>query len=236
VNGLSGQDLSDMNDGVLDDRTWDYLTTPVQPGRPNRVALFGGTFNPIHYAHLAVAEQARAALDLDWVLFMPAGTPPQKTKVTEATDRARMVELAIADNPHFGLSRFELAHSGPSYTVDTLRELTMRLAVRQIPTELYFLISTETLVGLPTWHEAQDIPPLCRLLVTSRAGAARPSDGWLETHFPGQKERFIFIETMTGAYSSSDVRALVAAGSTVRYLVPTAVNDYLTSRGLYLPK
>jgi nicotinate-nucleotide adenylyltransferase len=218
----------------LGDRTWDYLAVPVQPGRPNRVALFGGTFNPIHYAHLAAAEQARQALDLDWVLFMPAGVPPHKTAVAPATDRARMVELAIADNPRFALSRFELERRGPSYTVSTLRELTAKMATAEVTTELYFLISTETLADLPTWHEAVAIPPLCRFIVTSRAGSPRPAPGWLEANFPGQAEHFIFLETMTGEYSSSDVRALIATGSTIRYLVPPAVYDYITEHGLYL--
>jgi nicotinate-nucleotide adenylyltransferase len=225
-----------LDDTGLNDRTWDYLTLPLHPGRPNRVALFGGTFNPIHYAHLAVAEQTRQALDLDWVLFMPAGVPPHKTAVAGAADRAHMVELAIAGNQHFGLSRFELARSGPSYTVETLRELTARLGAVQARTELYFLISTETLADLPTWHEACAIPPLCRLIVTSRAGASRPAPGWLEANFPGSAERFIFIETMTGAYSSSDVRALIEAGSTARYLVPPAVYDYIQTKRFYLPK
>ena len=216
------------------DRTWNDLTNPVQPGRPNRVALFGGTFNPIHYAHLAVAEQACQALNLDRILFMPAGVPPHKTTVASAADRARMVELAVAGNEHFGLSRFELERPGPSYTVNTLRELTDRMTAEQVKTELYFLISTETLADLPTWHEAIAIPPLCQLIVTSRAGAARPKDGWLEANFPGQTERFIFLETMTGAYSSSDVRALIEAGSTARYLVPPAVYHYIAKHGLYL--
>jgi len=197
------------------------------------VAIFGGTFNPIHYAHLAVAQQARAALDLDCVLFMPAGSPPQKTLFAPSADRAAMVSLAIADNPHFALSTLELDRTGPSYTVDTLSALAEQIATRGLSTELYFLISTETLAGLPTWHEAARIPALARLIVTSREGSPRPAPGWLEAHFPRMTDRFIFVETLAGAYSSSDVRALIGAGVGARYLVPPAVGAYIDSHGLY---
>jgi nicotinate-nucleotide adenylyltransferase len=223
-------------DDFLPDQTWDCFTTPVEPSRPNKVAIFGGTFNPIHYAHLAVAEQTRRALGLDWVLFMPAGVPPLKTSVAPAVDRACMVELAIADNPHFALSQIELQREGPSYTADTLRGIITRLTQDHVATDLSFIISTETLSSLPTWHEGQKIPALCRLIVTTRAGSARPTTDWLEANFPGQTNRFVFVDTLTGAYSSSDVRGLVAAGQTPRYLVPETVYEYFTNRGLYQPK
>jgi nicotinate-nucleotide adenylyltransferase len=144
-----------------------------------------------------------------------------------------MVSLAIADNPHFALSTLEIDRAGPSYTVDTLTEITAEIAERGLPVELYFIISTETLAGLPTWHEAARIPELARLIVTSRTGTPRPVPGWLEAHFPGLTDRFVFIDTITGAYSSSDVRALIDAGAGARYLVPPAVGAYIDRHGLY---
>ena len=213
------------------DQTWATLDGPGP--RPRRVAIFGGTFNPIHYAHLAVAEQARVALDLDCVLFMPAGSPPQKTTFAPADDRAAMVCLAIADNPHFALSRLEIDRPGPSYTVDTLAQISAGIAERGLSVELYLIITTETLAGLPTWHEAARIPALTRLIVTSRTGIPRPAPGWLEAHFPRLTDRFIYIDTLTGDYSSSDVRALIRAGVGARYLVPPAVGAYLDAHGLY---
>ena len=201
-----------------------------------RVGILGGTFDPIHYAHLAVADEVREALKLDRVLFVPAGFPPHKpaTDVAAAQDRAAMVELAVAGNPAFSLCRIELDRPGPSYTVDTLDLLTAEGARQGVERELFLILSTEALAGLPSWREPRRIPALCHIAVVPRvATEPAPDAAWLEDNFPGSSDRFLFVETVPLPHSSSDVRSRAAAGDSIRYLLPPAVETYIHGHRLY---
>lgn len=193
--------------------------------------VLGGTFDPIHYAHLAIAEAARERLGLDGILFVPAGVPPHKPErpITSAPARSAMVELAIADNPRFRLSRIELDRAGPSYTVDTIAELR-----RARPgDELTLILSAEALGGFLTWRDPERLVALCRIAVLPRAGYRIPGRAWVAEHFPGAEERFVFLDGPELSYSASYIRAEAAAGRSIRYLVPPAVDDYIREHDLY---
>ncbi len=200
-----------------------------------RVGILGGTFDPIHCAHLAIAEQVREALALDHVLLVPAAAPPHKpgAVVASAADRAAMVELAIAGNPAFSMCRIELDRPGPSYSVDSLELLIAEAERQNVERELFFILSDEALAGLPGWHEAWRMPELCRFAIVPRLNGAPSDPDWLETNFPGRSDRFVFVDTVPLANSSSDVRRRASAGNSIRYLVPPAVEAYVRDHRLY---
>jgi nicotinate-nucleotide adenylyltransferase len=230
------------------------MTRPdwVAPG-DRRVGILGGTFDPVHYGHLVIAEQVREALELDRVLFVPAAIPPHKPDAVLAatTDRAAMVELAIAGNPAFTISRIELERDGPSYTVDTVGELVDEAARRGVARDLFFILSSEALAGLHAWHEPLRLMSLCWLAVVPRPGWPLPDRAWLESHLPAAAgavadagaaagaaagagaDRVVCVQTVPLAHSASDVRTRAAAGRSIRYLVPPAVEAYIREHRLY---
>ncbi len=204
-----------------------------------RVGILGGTFDPIHFGHLIIADQVREALELDRVLFIPAAMPPHKLEeqVTPAVERAAMVELAIAGNPGFSMCPIELERSGPSYTVDTLSELAGEAARQGVDREFHFILSVEALALFKSWHEPARLLELARLAVVARPGAPMPVGRRLGALLPGgaaSMSRVECIKTMLIAHSASDVRARVASGRSIRYLVPPAVETYIRDHRLYL--
>jgi nicotinate-nucleotide adenylyltransferase len=196
-----------------------------------RWGVLGGTFDPIHYAHLAMAERVREQFGLAGVWFVPAAQAVHKpaAEVSPVRDRVAMIELAIADNPYFTLDRLEIERGGPSYTVDTLAELAQRHA----GDELFFILSAEAVRELPTWRRPQRILELAMLVVVPRLGYRTPDRDWLAHHFPGQVDRFAFADAPALGHSASDIRRRVAAGQSIRYLVPPAVEAYCAGHGLY---
>jgi nicotinate-nucleotide adenylyltransferase len=192
------------------------------------IGLMGGTFDPIHVGHLAIAEEARDSLALTRIVFVPAGVPPHKqaTAVTSVEHRLAMVELAIADNPGFELSRIEVDRPGPSYTVDTVEALAATAAVTLI-------LSAETFAELPTWHEPERLFEAGRVAVVPREGYPAPDPEWLAATFPGREDRVSYLEGPRLGLSSTAIRARVAAGRSIRYLVPPAVEAYITRNHLY---
>jgi nicotinate-nucleotide adenylyltransferase len=231
--GLAGPAAGDpaADPGPADRTVW------IAPA-DRRVGVLGGTFDPVHYGHLAIAEQVREALALDRVLFVPAALPPHKLdeEVAPAADRAAMVELAIAGNPAFAMSEIELRRVGPSYTSDTLASLADEAARQGVARELFFILSVEALAGIGTWHEPRRVLELARLAVVPRPGAPLPSSSELEAMLPGgaaSLDRAVCVETVPLANSASDVRARVARGGSIRYLVPPAVEAYIRDHRLY---
>jgi nicotinate-nucleotide adenylyltransferase len=200
-------------------------------------AIFGGTFDPVHLGHLAIAEGAIDELGLGGVLWVPAGMPPHKADqaVTPASHRVAMVELAIAGNPRFHLSRVELERHGPSYSVDTVRTLREDGGVLS-GAEPVLLLSAEALRALPSWHEPDALISLARIGVVPRLGYPPPSAAWIEEHFPDRTDRFIALSGPWLGHSSSDIRRRVAAGQSIRYLVPDAVRNYIETNRLYPPE
>jgi nicotinate-nucleotide adenylyltransferase len=200
-------------------------------------AVFGGTFDPVHLGHLAIAEQAIDELDLAGVLWVPAGMPPHKTDkvVTPARHRGAMVELAVAGNPRFRVSRVELERQGPSYSVDTVRLLTAPTGVLA-GAEPVLLLSSEALRALPSWHEPDQLLALARIGVIPRLGYPPPAQAWIQEHFPDRSNRFIVLNGPWLGHSSSDIRRRWSAGQSIRYLVPDEVRRYIETNRLYPPE
>jgi nicotinate-nucleotide adenylyltransferase len=219
------------------------LAAPRSAVRRERTAgawgVLGGTFDPIHYAHLAIAEAAVDELALRGVLFMPAGLPPHKPEriVTPPSHRVAMVELAIADNDRFRLSRLEIDRPGASYAVETMERL-----VREPPDEaaahhgFVFILSVEALAGLHRWREPQRLLELCLIAAVPRLGHRAPGREWLAEHFPGQEDRVLFLDGPDLGHSASQIRRLVAQGRSIRYLVPDVVEAYIRAHDLYPPE
>jgi nicotinate (nicotinamide) nucleotide adenylyltransferase len=199
---------------------------------PGSLGVFGGTFDPIHHGHLAIAEEARESLGLERVLFVPAAASPFKTdrQVADPAHRLAMVEAAIEGNPAFTCSRLELDRPGPSYTVDTLAALGTEATG---PDALWFILSSEALAGLPRWRDPGRILDLARLAVVPRAGHDPLGPDWVREAFPGREDRFAFLSGPLLPISGSVVRRRSAAGRSVRYLVPDAVARYIKMYGLY---
>ena len=209
-------------------------TPGAAPAGTRRVGILGGTFDPPHLGHLAIAEEAREALRLERVLFVPAGRPWQKADraVTPPEIRLAMVERAIEGNPAFVVDRREVDRPGPTYTVDTLVELG---AAEPAGTELWLILSAEALAGLPTWREPGRVLGLARLCVVPRGpelDSAGPVDGFLAA-FPAAADRLAVLDRPRLAISSTEIRARVAAGRSIRYLVPDVVAELVTRYALY---
>lgn len=203
--------------------------------RSVRLGIMGGTFDPIHLGHLAVAETAREALDLERVLFLPAGVPPHKpgAVVAPAEDRVAMVRLAIAGNPTFELSRIDVDRPGPSYTADSVRLIAEAERAAGREPDLVLIMSAETLAGLPDWHEPARLLAACRIAVAPREGHPAPDPAWIAARFPGQADRMIILDGPRVRISSTGIRERIAAGLSIRRLVPDAVERHIADHGLY---
>jgi nicotinate-nucleotide adenylyltransferase len=195
-----------------------------------RWGLLGGVFDPIHHAHLVVAEQVRDGLGLNHVVFVPANVPVHKAPAhVAADDRVAMLELAIADNAAFSVSRIEIDSGLSGYTVDTLE----RLGAQPPEREWVVILSAESAAHLPEWRQPQRLLDLAEVAIVPRLGYANLPLEWLEAHFPGRIERFLFVATSVLGHSSSDIRARLVARRSIRYLVPPAVERYIGEHGLY---
>lgn len=196
-----------------------------------RIGVIGGTFDPIHYGHLAAAEEARVRMNLERVLFVVAGVPPHKLdeEVTPVEHRLAIVSLAIASNPHFEISRVDVDRPGPSYTVDTISILRKQWGQE---TEVYFIMGLDSLVELPTWHHPQRLIQLCRLLAVKRPGFETDM-AELEASVPGISSRVEIIDMPEMDISSSDLQQRVRDGLPIKYQVPGEVERYIMEHGLY---
>lgn len=201
------------------------------------LGVFGGTFDPVHVAHLALAQEAAESLGLERVLFVPAGSPPHKpgVPVTPGADRLAMVELAIAGNERFVASRIELDRAGPSYTVDTLEALASGRPSEGVPSmaDLTLILSADAFMGLPSWHEPRRVLELARLAVAPRDGYPEAGPAFMEAHFPDLAGRVVYLDGPRIRLSASALRERAAAGRSLRYLVPDAVAAYIGDHGLY---
>ncbi|MCD6553959.1 MAG: nicotinate-nucleotide adenylyltransferase [Anaerolineae bacterium] len=202
-----------------------------QEKRPRRIGVLGGTFDPIHIAHLAIAEEARTQLGLDKVVFVPAGLPPHKmdVHVSPAEHRLAMVELAIAGNPHFEVSRVDIDRFGPCYTVDTIALLRKEWGP---DVEIYFIMGSDSLADILTWHKPDRLIRLCRIVAVGRPGYRVDMDE-LERCLPGASQRILFINSPQLDVSSSEIQRRVRAGESIKYQVPEAVERYIYEHGLY---
>jgi nicotinate-nucleotide adenylyltransferase len=193
-----------------------------------RIGVMGGTFDPIHHGHLVAAEGARWQFDLDRVVFVPTGRPWQKpVGVSPAEDRYRMTVLATASNPAFTVSRLEVDHQGPTYTVDTLRRLR---AAQPAGTRLFFITGADAVLQILTWKEPDQVLALAELIAATRPGFDLDR---LIGQVPGAVGRVHRMEIPALAISSSDLRTRVARGAPIQYLVPDEVARYIHDHALY---
>lgn len=211
-----------------------YIPQPVGA----RIGLLGGTFDPIHYGHLLVAEEVRAALQLSQVVFIPTGHPPHKAQqhVTAAQQRVSMLELALASNPYFSISLVDIQRAGPSYTVDTLRLLREQWGQEMA---IDFIIGGDSLEDLCSWYEpAAILAHLTHLVAVGRPGYRATPDYLerLEQRLPGLKSRLLFVNTPRLEISATDLRLRVAEGRSIKYQTPEAVEHYIAQHNLYREK
>jgi nicotinate-nucleotide adenylyltransferase len=199
-----------------------------------RVGIFGGTFDPVHIGHLAVAEQCREQAGLEQVWFVPAPRPPHKLdrSVTSFGQRVEMLALALAGNPAFRIDEIEKERTGPSYTADTLQQFHER----RPDLELYLLIGSDCLPDLPHWYRPARIVELAKILVVARPGWPLVPAGQLQEALqlgPGTPLRMQTVQVPLIDLSSSDLRRRAAEGRSLRYLVPRAVECYIHDKQLY---
>lgn len=190
-----------------------------------RLGVMGGTFDPIHHGHLVAASEVAAAFNLDEVVFVPTGQPWQKADdpVSPAEDRYLMTVIATAANPRFSVSRIDIDRVGPTYTIDTLRELR---AERGEKTELFFITGADALAQIMSWHGVDELIELAHFVGVTRPGHVLANPG-----FPDGAVSLFEVPAM--AISSTDCRARVAAGVPIWYLVPDGVVQYISKRRLY---
>ena len=196
----------------------------------HRVGLMGGTFDPIHNAHLFIAEDARIRFVLDTVLFIPNGSPPHKSgrEVASAHHRLEMTKLAVASNPMFRTSEIEMRADAPSYAVDTLRGIRS-----QFPdSEILYITGTDTVAELMTWKAPEEVIALAQFAAYSRPGC---SPEQLQNALPANYfSRVHILESINLEISSTDIRQRLSAHKPVRYLIPDAVLEYIEHNDLYV--
>jgi nicotinate-nucleotide adenylyltransferase len=189
-----------------------------------RVGIMGGTFDPIHHGHLVAASEVASQFGLDEVVFVPTGEPWQKSerRVSQAEHRYLMSVIATASNPRFWVSRVDIDRAGPTYTVDTITDL----AAQRPGAELYFITGADALAQILSWNRADEALRLARFV-----GVTRPGYVLSDAHLPDDTATLVDVPAM--AISSSDVRARVASGRPVWYLVPDGVVQYINKHRLY---
>ena len=197
-----------------------------------RVGIFGGTFDPIHLGHLAVARSIESSLGLDNVIFIPAGQPWLKadTPVSRVKDRVQMLRLALARRRAFELSTIEADRPGPSYSVDTMGTLQRQLGS---DADLFFLLGSDALMDIAKWKEPQRLIQLCQLVAFARPGFGLPTMEALEAAVPGVSQRVVFAEVPQVNIRATDIRRRIAEGRSIQRLVPRAVERYILEYGLY---
>lgn len=197
-----------------------------------KMGVLGGTFDPVHNGHLAVADEVRWRLGLGGVIFVPAGQPwlRANSPISAAEHRVQMVRLAIAGRPYLDLSTVEVERAGPSYTVDTIAELKERLGSRD---ELFFILGCDNFAELPKWHEPARLVRLCSLVVVPRPGYPFPDLKSLSAAIPGLAGSVMLLESPRVDISASEIRRRVARGLPIGHLVPEAVARYIREHRLY---
>ncbi|MBS3765925.1 nicotinate-nucleotide adenylyltransferase [Candidatus Bipolaricaulota bacterium] len=191
----------------------------------SRVGIFGGTFDPIHKAHLEVARQAVIQMNLDKVILVPSKHPPHKNEqgITRAELRYKMVKLAVEDKKDLEVSSVEIERTGPSYTVDTLKEMD------EIYEEIMFVVGADNLINIKTWKQPEELLEKCPFVVAPRGGV-------VEEDFEGEIFRdkdLRFLDMSEISLSSTEVRSRLAEGQPVDGLVPEKVIEFIVEKGLY---
>jgi nicotinate-nucleotide adenylyltransferase len=188
----------------------------------SRLGVMGGTFDPIHNGHLVAASEVAAALNLDEVLFVPTGQPWQKDGVTPTSERYLMTEIATAANPQFKVSTIDIDRSGPTYTVDTLRDLKAAYP----DADLFFITGADAVTAIAGWKDSEELWGLAQFVAVTRPGH--------QLDLPAAPEGAIqLLEIPALAISSTDIRERVSEGKPIWYLVPDGIVQFIAKHGLY---
>lgn len=199
----------------------EILIEEINVSKNEKVGILGGTFNPPHLGHLIIAEQVKDQLDLDRILFMPTAEPPHSStekKTISSNLRVEMLDLALIDNPDFEIELIEVEQGGKNYSFDTMKALTDLYP----GVEFYFIIGGDMIADLPTWHRIDELVELVQFVGIERPGFIADTD------YP-----IIMVDTTVTDISSSTIRDKVSRGCSIKYLVPTAVKEYIELEGLY---
>ncbi len=205
----------------------------MNKGNLQRIGIMGGTFDPIHFGHLVLAETVRESMKLDRILFIPTGDPPHKQdqSVTSAEQRMEMVELAIGDNPDFLCSDMEVERQGYSYTVDTLERLREEYGDG---CQLFFITGADAIIEILSWKNVERISELCTFVAAARPGTDREKLSDFMEDLPGYLHNKVHVTQVPALQiSSTAIREKSAAGKTIRYLLPANVERYILENGLY---
>ncbi len=199
-----------------------------------RVGIYGGSFDPIHFGHLLIAELVRERLNLDEIRFVPAAVSPLKLnqQPTDAKHRVDMIRLAIGGNVHFKLDERELQRGGPSFTVDTLAEIK----AESPSSDLFFLMGADSLADFHAWREPQRICELAFVAIVARGGHATPDLAKIQTYLPKDQAKQAaehLVQVPQFEISSTEIRERVRHAMSIRYQVPAAVEVYIESAKLY---
>lgn len=202
-----------------------------------RLGLFGGSFDPVHYGHLRLAEECRAQAKLDEVWLIPAAVQPHKPSGPQASaaDRLEMLELAVADCPGLRVSRIEIDREGVSYTIDTLNEIRREHPVA----DLFLLMGADTLHDLPKWREPTEICQLATPLVVHRAGESQPNFNVLAPLVSAERLaqiRALEVEMPAVDISSTEIRRRVNQGKVIEGLTPQLVTEYISKQKIYVDR
>ena len=197
-----------------------------------RIGILGGTFDPIHFGHLAMAEEARVQLGLDQVFVVPAGRPWLKEgqQLSSAGDRIEMARVGVASNPHFTLRLDEVDRPGPTYTVDTLEALKQELPPEN---ELFFILGLDAMEDFHRWKNPERLLELCQLVIVQRPGSPEFDLDRMVNQFPGAAGRLSVLSMPLMGISGTEIRRRAESGISLRYHLPDAVAEYIENHGLY---
>lgn len=200
-----------------------------------KIGIMGGTFNPIHFGHLILAEQAMEVYDLDEVLFIPSGNPYMKDTepIADRTVRGHMTELAIKGNPHFRMSSIELDREGPTYTYETLNALKEE----NPDCTYYFILGADSLLTMETWKNPKEIFKNCVVIASVRGTGTEDKIEKIATHLIYEYQADVrILPAKFIDLSSTEIRQRIAHGKSVRYMLPEKVREYIYENGLYQNK
>jgi nicotinate-nucleotide adenylyltransferase len=208
------------------------MNTLYDYSKLKRIAIMGGTFNPIHYGHLVAAEAVRQEIGVDRIVFMPSGNPPHKDSDPLYNEhRYLMSVLATSANPAFEVSRIELDRQGKTYTIDTIHQLKELCSP---DCEIYFITGADAISEILTWKSPTELLSLCHFVAVTRPGYDKSRLTNIVSELTGKyKGQITFLEIPALSISSTDIRNRVLAGKTIKYLLPTSVEQYIYKYGLY---
>ncbi len=197
-----------------------------------KIGIMGGTFDPIHYGHLMTAEAVRDEYQLEHVIFIPAATPPHKKQsgLTPAFHRYNMTLLATCSNPYFSVSDIEMNRRGPSYTIDTIKQLKELYGTQA---EFYFITGADAVQGLPTWHRIEELLKLCHFIAATRQGCLPDVDAIKDYFGELGRKKIHRLATPELQISSTDIRRRLKMNYSIKYILPDAVEQYIKKEHLY---